>query len=285
MGLLSFVAQVTSKTKTSKKLLNNVVEAEAEKLAPEKVSKGKNGTMKKKRCVKIMPKATAVIVAPTSYRLQDELDAFLAEFVVAQPKDLVDIFAHKSQKLARSGIIERAVKEGDLAPNFALPDAVTGKTIRLFDLLHDGPVILSFYRGEWCAYCNLELKALQKNLPKFQALGAKLVAISPQIPEYTESTIQKNGLSAFSVLSDSGAKVAQKYGIDFLLDEDLRPLHSDLGIDIPLYNGDNTFRLPVPATYVIDTDGTVLYSFVNTDFTKRAEPEDVLKAIPYYGES
>ena len=129
----------------------------------------------------------------------------------------------------------------------------------------------------------MTLKALQKYLPKFEAKGAKLVAISPQIPEYTTTTMKKNELKGFPILSDVGCKVGTDYGIDFVLDEELRPLYAMGGIDIPVHNGDSTFRLPVPATYVIDIDGTVLFSHVDTDYTKRAEPEDILEAIPYYG--
>lgn len=111
------------------------------------------------------------------------------------------------------------------------------------------------------------------------------MAISPQIPKYTEETAKKLELG-FLVLGDQGCKVSIEYGLDFVLDKELRPIYEDLvGAHLPTYNGDGSFKLPVPAIYVIDTDGTILYSFVNTNFTKRAEPEEILNAIPDYGSS
>lgn len=229
----------------------------------------------------------AIVASPTMTpgfsQLQDELDAFLFEFLDSTPQELIDIFEDKAEKLAMPGITERAVKENDIAPHFVLPDA-EGKKVSLADLLLDGPVIVTFYRGEWCPYCNITLRALQKYLPKFQAKGAKLVAISPQLPDYTAKMVKKNGLE-FDVLSDVGCQVGLEYGVDFVLDKDLRPLYDNFGINISRINGDGSFKLPVPATYVVDTDGTVLYSFVNTDYAKRAEPEEILKAIPDYGPS
>ena len=228
---------------------------------------------------------SATVASPTMTpiisKLQDELDAFLFEFLEVTPQELIDIFEDKAEKLAMSGITERAVKENDIAPHFVLPDA-DGRKVSLGDILLDGPAIITFYRGEWCPYCNITLRALQRYLPQFEAKGAKLVAISPQQPDYTAKMVKKNDLK-FDVLSDVGCQVGREYGVDFVLDKDLRPLYDSFGTNSSRINGDGSFKLPVPATYVVDTDGTVLYSFVNTDYTKRAEPEDILKAIPDYG--
>ena len=213
--------------------------------------------------------------------LKDELEEITLGFIEANPQEIMDILIDKAEKLAASGIMARAVKTGDIAPHFRLPDT-DGEMVSIQDLCMDGPVILTFYRGEWCPYCNITLRALQTYLPKFEAKGAKLIAISPQLPDYTAKTAKKTG-ATFSVLSDVGCKVGREYGLDFVLDEEVRQIYEQMGADIPLNNGDNSFKLPIPATYVVDTDGTVLYSWLDTDYTKRAEPEEILESIPDYG--
>jgi len=231
--------------------------------------------------VVLLSPPTKVPSEDTRFRLQDELDTLFLEFMEVSPQELIDILVDKAEKLAMAGIVERAVKVDDVAPHFTLPDA-KGKQVSVSDLIMDGPLVVTFYRGEYCPYCNITLRALQKYLPKFQAKGASLVAISPQLPDYTAKMAQKHDLQ-FPVLSDVGCKVGMEYGVDFVVGEDIRPLYEKFGANLALYNGDKSYKLPVPATYVIDTDGTVLYSFVNTDHTKRAEPEEILAAIPDYG--
>src|SRR6266404_8192805 len=153
-------------------------------------------------------------------------------------------------ELAASGISQHALKAGDRVPDFRLPDA-RGDYVRLCDLLAKGPVVLSFYRGGWCPYCNLELRALQKVLPQITALGAQLVAISSQTPDESLSTAEKNEL-AFPVLSDVGSATAKAFGIAFDLAEELRPIYARFGHALPDKNGDESRVLPIPATYVID---------------------------------
>lgn len=179
--------------------------------------------------------------------------------------------------LARSGIAERSVPVGAAAPTFSLPDA-TGEQVSLGGLLAKGPVVLSFYRGGWCPYCNLELRALQSALSDIEAAGATLVAVSPQLPDSSLSTAQKLELS-FPVLSDVGNVVARAYGLVFSLPEDLRAVYDRMGNDLPAVNGDHTFELPVPATYVIGGDGTVAWRFVEPDYKRRGEPADILQAL------
>jgi peroxiredoxin len=180
-------------------------------------------------------------------------------------------------ELAASGIAERSLKPGDRAPDFNLPDT-RGGYVRLKDLLAAGPVVLSFYRGGWCPYCNLELRALQQVLPEITRLGAKLVAVSPQTPDETLSTTEKNALS-FSVLSDIGSTAAKSFGIAYDLAEELRPLYARSGHALPEKNGDGSWLLPIPATYVIDTDGTVALAFVDVDYRNRLEPAEILAAL------
>ena len=137
---------------------------------------------------------------------------------------------------------------------------------------------MSFYRGGWCPYCNIELRGLQSELASFREHGANLVAVSPQTPDNSLSTTEQNELE-FPVLSDVGNTVAKKFGLVFTLPESLRPIYEDFGIDISKSNGDESFEIPVPATFVINRDGHISYAFINADYRKRAEPSDVLAAV------
>ena len=174
----------------------------------------------------------------------------------------------------------RALGVGDRAPDFALPDA-TGETVRLSDLLLDGPVVVTFYRGAWCPYCNTQLRDYQQALGSFEATGARLVAISPQAPDSSMSMAERNAL-AYSVLSDTGGQVSQQYGLVFRVDAETRARYEAVGIDLARYNGGDTdaaWALPVPATYVIDPSGIIRAAFVEADYTQRASPRQVLEAL------
>jgi peroxiredoxin len=141
-------------------------------------------------------------------------------------------------------------------------------------LLKQGPVVLTFYRGDWCPYCNLQLRAYQAILPRIRELGANLVAISPQTPDNSLSTAEKKGLT-FPVLSDGGNAVARRYGLVFSLSETLRTT----GANLPSFNGDDSWDLPMPGTFVIAPDGTVRLAFVDADWTRRLEPAAILDAL------
>ncbi|MEO0456305.1 MAG: peroxiredoxin-like family protein [Cyanobacteria bacterium P01_A01_bin.114] len=209
--------------------------------------------------------------------LATELQNYQAQFRTKAPADIQGVMGKATQDLADSGIIDRALKVGDRIPTVTLPDA-TGQSFSVQAALEKGPVVLAFYRGGWCPYCNLELKALQQVLPEIKAAGATLIAISPETPDNSLSTSEKNALS-FVVLSDVGNRVARDFGLVFQLAEELRPIYKGFGIDIEAYNGDATFELPVPATYVVAPDGDIVYAFANADYTKRAEPADVITAL------
>ena len=209
--------------------------------------------------------------------LKAELDAFRSEFMAQLPPEIRDAMVHADMELAASGIAQRALKTGDRAPDFRLPDA-RGGYVRLKDLLAAGAVVLCFYRGGWCPYCNLELRALQQVLPEITRLGAKLVAVSPQTPDESLSTTEKNALS-FSVLSDIGSTAAKSFGIAYDLAEELRSLYARSDDALPEKNGDKSWVLPIPATYVIDADGTVALSFVDVDYRNRLEPAEILTAL------
>jgi peroxiredoxin len=177
----------------------------------------------------------------------------------------------------RDGLAKSALKTGDRAPTIVLGNA-RGDTIDVGALLKNGPVIVSFYRGGWCPYCNFELRAFQQILPQIEAAGAALVAISPEKPDDTLSTAEKNALS-FEVLSDVGQKVGRAFGLVYDFSDELKSAYKEFGIDIPGKNGAEDWALPISATYVIDRDGTIIYAYTDADYRDRAEPADVLEVL------
>lgn len=214
---------------------------------------------------------------------QSALETTLAHHLQEQqkrskaPADVRAIMQTKTEELVRSGIAEHSLKRGDTAPDFALPNA-RGTTTALSTLLAQGQVVLTFYRGEWCPYCNLTLHAYQRFLPRFKEQGATLVAISPQTPDHSLSTAEKWQLD-FEVASDVGNAVARSYGLVFSMPEELRTIYKARGDDIEAYNGDTSWELPLPGTFVIAQDGTIHLAFVDADYTHRLEPDAILEAL------
>ena len=209
--------------------------------------------------------------------LTQELNAFKAKFKANQPEKIKSVMATATTDLIESKLAEKSLGKGDKIPDFSLPNAV-GEEVSLNSLLAKGAAVISFYRGGWCPYCNMELRALQQALPEIEAKGASLVAISPETPDASLSTKEKNELS-FEVLSDRNNQLAKKLGLVFTLPESLRPIYKNFGIDIPAHNGEDTFELPLPATYVVAADGTVVYSFAHADYTKRLDPAEIINAL------
>lgn len=180
-------------------------------------------------------------------------------------------------KLRESGIIDKAKKKGDRYIDFTLPD-VNGKPIKLSEALKNGPVVLTFYRGGWCPYCNLQLKAYQDYLGEFKKAGGQLIAVSPETMESGNTTVKKNDLE-FAILSDDKNKIARKYGLVFPLEEDLKKVYLKFGLDLEKNQGNDSWELPIPATYVIAKDGKIVFSFLNVDYVQRAEPKDIVEAL------
>ncbi len=206
--------------------------------------------------------------------LATELEQFKQGFLEKVPAEALEIMSADMERLATSGILKNSLKVGDKIPAIQLTDA-QGELVSIQDKLTEGPVVLSFYRGAWCPYCNLQLNALQKSLPAIQEAGGSLVAISPQLPEHSATTAKTNELT-FDVLSDVGNKTAREFGLVFQLGEAVRPLYQSFGIDIPKHNGDDAYELPVSATYVVNSDGVIVYAFVDLDYTQRAEPSEII---------
>lgn len=210
--------------------------------------------------------------------LQAKLDQLRTEFEtnLAPPEVIAGI--HKATaELIASGAGQQALKAGDQAPVFALPDA-DGRPTSSRDLLLRGPLVVTFYRGIWCPYCNFDLQALEAARPQIEARGASLIAISQQTPANSRKSQRQNGLG-FPILVDRGGVVAAQFGLRWNLPDYLREIHKRLGADLTQFNGENSWTLPMPARYVIDPDGKVAYAEINPDYTRRPEPSDVLPIL------
>ena len=192
--------------------------------------------------------------------LQTELDAFQAAWKQRAGGDVVATIAADNEALLRSGLVERALQAGAKFPDLTLANARGGQT-RIYDVLARGPLVVTFYRGGWCPYCSLELRAYQSALGDIRALGAELIAISPEAPDHTLSTAAKNDLK-FEILSDVSGALEDALGIRFDLSDPIVALYKRFGNDLPAHNGAGRWSLPVPATYVLDRDGRIVLAFV-----------------------
>ncbi|WP_375161219.1 peroxiredoxin-like family protein [Bradyrhizobium sp. RDT46] len=207
--------------------------------------------------------------------LQTELDTFKTswrERVGAETAKLVD-----DDNAALQSLADRALKTGAQFPKRQLPNQIGGTT-DLGALIASGPLVVTFYRGGWCPYCNLELRAYQKALPEITALSARLVAISPETPDNTLTTAEKNALS-FDVLSDTDGALADALGIRFQLSPAIKALYRKFGHDLPTRNGDGQWSLPMPASYVIERGGRIALASVDPDYRNRMDPAVALSAL------
>ena len=210
--------------------------------------------------------------------LQDKLDAFKADFEGKKaPPEVVAVMHKTTADLIASGQAARTLKVGARAPIFALPNA-HGELVRSADLLARGPLVLTFYRGIWCPYCNMDLQAIEAAAEEIRALGASLVAISPQTAPNRRRSERENALS-FPILSDHGNSVANEFGLRFRLPDDLIAVYKGFGNDLTVGNGEDSWTLPMPARYVIGQDGLIAYAEVNPDHTLRPDPSELLPTL------
>jgi peroxiredoxin len=209
--------------------------------------------------------------------LELQLAAFKAEFARTALAGRPALYEAKIEALRASFAQDATIGVGDLASDFTLPDA-QGQPVALSALLHDGLVVVTFYRGGWCPYCNIQLRAYQAALPAMAALGARLLAISPQLPDGSISTAQANKLT-FDVLSDVGNAVARGFGLVYSLPEELRVALRSNNKALPGINGDESWELPVPATYVIGQDRRIVRASIDVDYRNRLNPDEAVVAL------
>ncbi len=209
---------------------------------------------------------------------KESLNGLISQLGEMLPEDKLSIFNHDVEQLKEEYASPLKLIKGDQASLFSLPNAA-GKNTNLVDLLKNGKVVLTFYRGIWCPYCNLQLKMYQQILSKINNSGAQLVAISPMSPDNSLKMKDTNELE-YEVLSDAGSKVAMQYTTIFTNPQTSIQAMSDLGYDFHGFYNDNSASLPVPATFVIDTDGTILFAdSAGGDYRERVEPHKILDAL------
>ncbi|MDO6759715.1 peroxiredoxin-like family protein [Tamlana sp. 2_MG-2023] len=201
--------------------------------------------------------------------LKSQLDEKKANFELKADDYKKKIYAEGIESVENSGITSSAKQVGDQAPDFTLKNAL-GEPVSLSDYLKEGKVVLTWYRGGWCPYCNLTLHELQGELANFKANGATLIALTPELPDESMSTSEKNDLE-FEVLSDLGNKVAKEYGIVFKLTDEVAEAYN-AAFDMNNHNGDASNELPLAATYIINQNGEIEYAFLDADYRNRAEP-------------
>jgi len=184
----------------------------------------------------------------------------------------------EAMRQIRQSLPDPGLAVGSRAPDFTLPNAY-GEPVSLSDQLAQGPVVLTFYRGAWCPYCNLELRALKESLPAFRDQGAQVVAVSPQKPGKSLEQVKEDGFP-FEILSDLENRVMRDYNLFFRVPEGMvRVYREEMGLDLADYNGDGRYVLPVPATFVIDRDGIIRAAFAKVDYKQRMEPAAILEAL------
>jgi peroxiredoxin len=209
--------------------------------------------------------------------MKAELEAFTNELLRELGDDAERLFEGQIDQARSYNIPEQRLGVGAIAPNFSLPSA-TGEVVELRRLLDDGPVVLTFYRGGWCPYCNIQLRAYQRILEDLKGLGARLVAISPEMPNHTVETRGREELE-FPVLSDTDNAVAKQFGLVFPVSADVHSMFQRWDIDLEKHNGVDGGELPVPGTYVIDEGGTIIFGQADVDYRRRAEPEEILEVL------
>lgn len=209
--------------------------------------------------------------------LAQQLEELTRKLHALVPAERLIVVERAIDQLKDSGVGEHALKPGETAPAFELSDG-DGMMWRSEDLLRSGPLVIVFYRGRWCAYCNTQLAALQEIHSRVAAAGASLVAISPQTQKHSYMTRDMHKLR-FPVLSDTGNQLAEKFGLVWRLPPELRQMYEAIMAKLPGYNGDPRWELPLPATYIVQPDGKISFARVDVDWRERPEPEEILAAL------
>ena len=225
----------------------------------------------------ILTNCFSIVYAQTEKTFSEESKELDAESSKQVPKKVLEAGKKGTEELIAAGIVKKALNVGDKMPAFTLFDA-NGKQISSEVLSKKGHLVITFYRGAWCPFCNLYLRSLQKQVPKFKELGANLVAISIEPPDRSLDVSQQNKLN-FTVLSDPKLEVSRKFGIVYEMPKVVNDAVLELGFDIAKYNGMEKAELPLSATYVIDKKGKIVYAFLDPDYKKRAEPSEMISVL------
>lgn len=204
----------------------------------------------------------------------EELNENLAKQL---PTEILEIFGKSIRDLKAENIEENSIGTGDIFPDFSLPNT-NNEIVALKELLKNGKVIVAFFRGSWCPYCNLELKALQDNLKQITDKSATLVAISPQTADYSEE-LKGNHQLDFELLTDKNNTLAKQLGISFGLQNYVVPVYGSLGIELSEYNENDNNELPVPAVFAIDINGRITYKFVDTNYMNRINIQELIEQL------
>lgn len=206
-----------------------------------------------------------------------ELNATFTGFMENGPKPVTSAIKTSTEDFIASFDPSKAIQVGDKLPAFKLKDA-TGKEVDSAELIKNGPILINFYRGNWCPFCNIALKGYQDKLEEIKAKGATFVAITPELPDESLNTVEKNELK-FTVLSDVGNVFAKELGILYEQPEAMKGVFGAIGVDFKVRNGDDSYVVPVPATILVDTTGTVRNTFIDPNYVHRLEPATAVEWI------
>lgn len=208
--------------------------------------------------------------------LKEKLQAVKTQ-MAQLPAEVLHTLSTSLQKLVDSHLSSKALKANDKAPMAILKDG-DGQDVDLSHFLDKGPLVLVFYRGLWCPFCNQALSAYQQMVSDLAASGATLVAVSAQTPEYSHKTGATLGID-YQLLSDVDNHLARQYGIVFKLEDELDEVYRALGADLKSFNGNDSLTLPLASAFVIGQDAVIREAFINVDYSQRVEPEELIAAV------
>ena len=209
--------------------------------------------------------------------LATQIQQFNIELAAQVPQEVLEAFGKSIEDLKTKNIEEKSIKIGETIPNFSLKNA-KNEVVNSSDILKNGKMIIAFYRGSWCPYCNLELKALQEKISEFKEKNATLVAISPQSPDNSLTVIEKHHLT-FEVLTDKDNVFAKQLGIVFELQDFVLPYYHALGIDLSSFNENTNNSLPIPAVFVVNESSKIIYKFADANYMNRVDIDELLKTL------
>ena len=206
----------------------------------------------------------------------DERKALAEQYV---PEDVQEVNRQTVEGLRAAGLAERILPAGAQAPSFELPDQ-DGKTVSSAELLSRGRLVICFFRGRWCPFCVAQLEAMNSALPQIEKAGATLVAISPQTVKQSFFMRDQHRLR-FALLSDCGNHVARRFGLVYSVPAEQRQVYSRTFVNLPFLNGESSWELPIPATFVLERNGAVHFASADPDYTRRPEPEEVVRLLDH----